>query len=146
MRNLPKVNVNPDDLYIHIRGGDIFNSLIPCSTYAQPPLCFYEKIINNNKFKNIYIISFDRKNVVLNALLNKYDKLIFKLNDYKYDISLLVHAFNIVIGSSSFGISSIKLNDNLKILWEYDIFRLHEKLSWLHHHLFNLKLNIKFIQ
>ena len=79
MRNLPKVNVDPDDLYIHIRGGDIFNSFNPCSTYAQPPLCFYEKIINKNKFKNIYIISVDRKNVVLNALLNKYNKIFFKL-------------------------------------------------------------------
>ena len=55
IRNLPKVNTEPDSLYIHLRGGDAFIAK-PHICYAQPPLCFYEKIINNNKFKNIYII------------------------------------------------------------------------------------------
>ena len=27
LRNLPKVNIDPNDLYIHIRGGDIFTHL-----------------------------------------------------------------------------------------------------------------------
>ena len=141
MRNIPQVNINPDELYIHLRGGDIFGSLIS-SHYSQPPLCFYEKIINNNKFSNIYIISNDRQNVVLDALINKYKNIIFKQNDYKYDISILVHAFNIAASDSSFVFSAIKFNDNLKNLWEYDIYRLSEKFRWLHHHFY--KFDIKY--
>ena len=42
-RNLPKVNIHPNDLYIHIRCGNIFiDDFNP--SYSQPPLCFYQKI------------------------------------------------------------------------------------------------------
>ena len=44
LKNLPVINIAPHDLYIHIRGGDFFRSA-PAPMYAQPPLCFYEKII-----------------------------------------------------------------------------------------------------
>ena len=43
---------------------------------------------------------------------------------------------------SSFVLSSIKFNDNLKNLWEYDIYRLSEKFIQLHHHLY--KFDIKY--
>ena len=46
LRNIPNINTDPEDLYIHIRGGDIFSSKPESSYYAQPPLCYYEKIIN----------------------------------------------------------------------------------------------------
>ena len=39
---LPKIKVNPNDLFIHIRSGDIFNYRPSKDIdYAQPPLCFY---------------------------------------------------------------------------------------------------------
>jgi hypothetical protein len=142
VRNLPKVNPQPDELYIHLRGGDIFK-VNPSTTYAQPPLCFYEKIIKNNTYKNIYILSMDRKNVVLDALMNKYNNIIFNQNSYEYDLSLLINAFNIVASVSSFIISAIKFNDNLKDLWEYDIIRLSEKFLFLHHHLFAFDIKFK---
>ena len=142
VKNLPEVNINSNDLYIHIRGGDIFKHNNASPYYAQPPLCFYEKIINNNKFNNIYIISQDRRNPVLDALISKHNNIIFKENNYEYDISLLVHAFNLVASVSSFVLSSIKFNDNLKNLWEYDIYRLSEKFIQLHHHLY--KFDIKY--
>ena len=143
IRNLPEVNIDPNDLYIHIRGGDIFDTYIS-PVYAQPPLCFYEKIIEHNKFKNIYILAMDKKNPVLDALINKHREIIFQQHDDEYDISLLVHAFNIVASTSSFVISSIKFNDNLKNYWEYDINRLSEKFITFHHHFYKLdnKFNI----
>ena len=49
MRNLPTVKTHPKDLYIHIRSGDIFKRFYPHMSYSQPPLCFYESIINNTK-------------------------------------------------------------------------------------------------
>ena len=45
-RNLPQLKIDKDDLYIHIRVNNHIH-------YAQPPLCFYETIINNFKFKKI---------------------------------------------------------------------------------------------
>jgi hypothetical protein len=60
LSNLPAINIKSNDLYIHIRGGDIFTNFI-AKSYAQPPLCFYEKILEKYKiFNNIYIISLDR--------------------------------------------------------------------------------------
>ena len=141
IRNIPKVNSDPNALYINLRGGDIFTvSIHP--HYSQPPLCFYEKIINNNKFKNIYIISNDRGNVVLDALMNKYNNIVFNHDNYQTDLALLIHASNVVASVSSFFYVAIKFNDNLKQLWEYDINKLIEKFVWLHHHVY--KFDIKY--
>ena len=142
LKNIPVPNVNPKDLYIHLRGGDIFK-MKTLHYYAQPPLCFYEKIIKDNKFNNIYIIAMDKNNVVLDALMNKYKDIIFKQNNFEYDLSLLIYAYNIAASVSTFLISSIKFNDNLKDLWEYDINRLSEKYYFLHHHLYKFKINYK---
>ncbi len=140
IRNLPEVNIDPNDLYIHIRGGDIFDTYIS-PVYAQPPLCFYEKIIEHNKFKNIYILAMDKKNPVLDALINKHREIIFQQHDDEYDISLLVHAFNIVASTSSFVISSIKFNDNLKNLYEFAQYRLSEMILHLHYNVYKMKMN-----
>ena len=141
LRNLPDLKTESNDLYIHLRGGDAFKEH-PVPDYPQPPLCFYEKIIDNNKFNNIYIVSMDKKNIIVDALLNKYKQIIFQTHDYKYDLSLLIHAYNIALSVSSFAVSAIKFNDNLKDLWEYDLIRLSEKYSFLHHHLY--KFDIKY--
>ena len=141
LRNLPIVKTESNDLYIHLRGGDAFKEH-PVPDYPQPPLCFYEKIIDNNKFNNIYIVSMDKKNIIVDALLNKYKQIIFQTHDYKYDLSLLIHAYNIALSVSSFAVSAIKFNDNLKDLWEYDLIRLSEKFLFLHHHLY--KFDIKY--
>ena len=123
LNNLPKVVIDPEALYIHIRGGDIFKSYF-LEYYSQPPLCFYENLINYKNFSKIYIVSMDNANVVVNILTEKYKNIIHRINNLEYDISLLSHAFHIALSVSSFVISAIKLNDNLKDIWEYDIMRL----------------------
>ena len=54
-KNIPKIIIDNKDLYIYMRSGDIFEKKRPLYYYAQPPLCFYKKIIQNYKFKNNYI-------------------------------------------------------------------------------------------
>ena len=44
IKNLPKVDIKQNELIIKIRSGDIFVNCIH-HDYAQPPLCFYQKII-----------------------------------------------------------------------------------------------------
>lgn len=60
-RNLPQLKIDKDDLYMHIRVNNHID-------YAQPPLCFYETILKNFNFKNIYIISGTRSNSVIDKL------------------------------------------------------------------------------
>ena len=143
LNNLPKVNIDPDDLYIHIRSGDIFSNYI-VKSYGQPPLCFYEKIIKNFKFKKIYIIAQDKYNIIIDELIKRHTNIIYNQNELDVDIAHLAYAFNIVASISSFLITIIKLNDNIKNLWEYDFNRISEKVCHLHHHIFKspIKYNI----
>ena len=146
LNNLPKVKINKNDLYIHIRGGDIFseNATNPgyASSYAQYPLCFYTKIIEGSKFNKIYIISEDKLNPIVDKLLEKYNNTIYNANNtLEEDISYLAHAYNIVGSVSSFIISIIKLNDNLKYFWEYDIYQMIHKIYHLHHSIYEYPRN-----
>ena len=139
LKNLPKININKNDLYIHIRGGDIFSNHSPefAPDYAQPPLCFYRKIIKNNKFKNIFIISADKKNPVIDILIKTYKNIIYKENSIEKDIASLAFSYNIVGSISSFLISIIKLNNNLKNFWEYNIYPVSLGIPHIHHSLYN---------
>jgi hypothetical protein len=121
--NLPKVVTHPNELYIYIRSGDIFiyhEKFI--SGYFQPPFCFYVEILNKFKFRKVFIISEDKINPVISKLLNKYSYIKKKKNNLKLDISYLTNSYNIVAAKSTFFSTSIKLNDKLKFLWEYDFY------------------------
>ena len=82
--------------------------------YYQPPLCFYKKIINNFKFENIYIISEKSNNPIIEKILNKYPKIKYKINSLKYDMTILINAYNIVGAFSTFSKVLILLNNNLQ--------------------------------
>ena len=139
IRNLIKMNINEKDLYIHIRSGDIF--INPHWPYAQPPLCFYRNILNNNKFNKIHLITQDKNNPVIEKLLNEYSNIIYKSYYIKEDISLLINAYNIVASISSFSTSIIQLNYNLKILFDYNIYKSAEKILHYHYDFFQYPHN-----
>lgn len=132
LRNLPEITISANDLYIHIRSGDIF-SYLPHYPYSQPPLCFYKKILNEYKFEKIFIISQGKNNPVIRRLLNLNKNIIYKKNPLEYDIAYLIHAYNMVGSVSSFSNSIIQLNYNLKNLWDYNIYRVSEKVRQLHY-------------
>ena len=134
IRNLNKLNINKEDLYIHVRSGNIF--IYPHWPYAQPPLCFYRNILNNNKFKRIHLIAQDKNNPIIEKLLNEYPNIIYKPYCIKEDISYLVNAYNIVASISSFLNSIIQLNYNLKILFDYNIYKFSEKVLQYHYDLY----------
>ena len=139
--NLPKVIINKKDLYIHIRSGDIFKYKANKSiNYAQPPLCFYERILNQFKFRQIYIITENNLNPIINLLIKKFQTIIVKNNSLKIDIALLMNAYNIVGSISSFSTMIIMFNDHLIKLWEYDLYRLPEKYFHLHRDFYNYKI------
>ena len=133
--NLPKIVTHEKDLFIHIRSGDIFYSIIH-SPYAQPPLCFYNDILTNFKFRSIYLISQDSRNPLIKKLLKLFPIISYSQKSIKEDISLLINAYNIVNSVSSFVNSIIQLNYNLQYLWEYNIYHMHEKI-YAYNHEFN---------
>ena len=135
INNLPILNISKDDLYIHIRSGDIFKSLIH-KPYAQPPLCFYKSIFDNFNFSSIYIVSVDKYNPVVNKLITKFKNIIYIKPNLKYDLSYLINSYNLVGSISSFLNTIIMLNSNLANFYEYNIYQMYQKIVQHHYDLF----------
>ena len=133
--NLPKINTSKKCLYIHIRSGDIF-SIKPNGFYSQPPLCFYQTILNNYNFTKIHLISMDKKNPVIVKLINQYSNLLYYNDSIKNDISKLLNAYNIIASVSSFLNLIIQMNNNLEFLWDYNIYKTSEKIILYHYDLY----------
>ena len=137
---MPKTNVSREDLYIHIRSGDIFTSYIH-EPYSQPPLCFYTSIFSDNIFKNfnfskIFLLSTDKNNPTIDKLLSKFKNIIYSQNSLEFDLSYLINSYNLVGSISSFLNTIIMLNSNLENLWEYNIYQMEEKILQCHYDLF----------
>lgn len=120
LRNIPKYNPGKNDLYINIRSVDIFVTVIN-KNYAQPPLCFYKKIINENKFEKIFILSNGHENPNVDALLKLYPKIKYIHGSLEEDISVIIYAYNFVMPVSTFPMTLINLNYNLINLYLYNI-------------------------
>jgi len=140
LKNLPISNVSNEDLYIHIRSGDIFTTFAH-KPYSQPPLCFYESIFNNFFFGKIYLISQDKFNPVIDKLLIKFKNIIYSNSNLKFDLSRLLNCFNLVASISSFLNTIIILNSKLENLWEYNIYQMFEKIIQYHYDLFEFPNN-----
>ena len=89
--------------------------------YGQPPLCFYQKIIDKKKYKNYYILSNGHENPVVDELIKKYPIIGYIHGSVEYDISVLVNAYNLALPVSTFPLTLIRLNSNLKNVYIYDI-------------------------
>ena len=90
---------------------------------AQPPLCFYQKIINENNYSDIYILSNGHENPIVDKLLEIYPKIKYIHGKIEYDISVIINAYNFVMPISTFPKTLINLNSNLKNLYIYDLLR-----------------------
>ena len=139
---LPKTFINEADLYIHVRSGDIFRYIDRKNmNYAQPPLCFYETVITNFKFRNIFILAVDKGNPIISKLINHFPQIILTKNSLEKDISILSNAYNIIGSMSSFLTTLLIINENLKNFWEYDNYRFSQKYLHLHHDIYQYPIN-----
>ena len=126
-KDTPNINTSPQDLYIHIRSGDIFTNNTN-KLYTQPPLCFYQKIINNYEFKKIFILSNGKENPCVNKLLELYPKIEYIQSSIINDSTLLFNAYNLVGGRSTFIWGIIYFSKKLRNLWTYNrIIKSHNK-------------------
>lgn len=139
-RNMPQINTDEDDLYIYIRAGDVFEKT--GNSYSPAPYCFYQKILSQFTFKNIYLISMDDKNPIIGRLLSDYPKIIHQFHSFEQDFSTIMNAHNLVNSYSSFAQAGIFFNDKINNLWEYDFYKMIDKVYHYHHDLH--KLNREF--
>ena len=116
LKNIHNFDLNANYLYIHVRRGDIFEYSYPIKEYPQPPLCFYDSIINNFSFRKIFILSENKKNPVIDALLTKYNNVYYLHSNLQQDISYIMNAYNLVSSCSSFIVGLIRLSNKLKTL------------------------------
>ena len=144
IRNIPFIKTNLNDLYIYIRSGDIFTKGGICRFYSQPPLCFYKNIIDNFSFNKIFIIAKDSKNPIIDELIKQYENIIFKINNIPLDIAQIIYAYNLVGGISTFFNVILRLNENVRVLFEYNIDVIYAKIIHFHYTFYNLpkKINI----
>ena len=131
---VPKLKITPQKinnnaLVIHIRGGDIFSR--GHYAYIQPPISFYEKIINSKKWEKIYLISEDNKNPCLEILKNKYNCISSLDNKerngknnwgFNEDLSIMLGATNFVASKSSLSPLIIQLSKTIKNIYLADYF------------------------
>ena len=106
-----QLNLNENDLYIHIRSGDVFiEHPNPC--LGQPPLNYYLDVIKSKKWNKIHVIAENDKNPVIKELA---------IRGYQYssgrvyeDMSVLMNAVNLVVGPGSFGQAVALISKKLK--------------------------------
>lgn len=107
LKNVPSVNINENELFIHIRSGDIFQAN-PNKYYGQLPLCFYESIIEKWGFKEIYILTEDTENPVVNVLIEKYNAKLL-ITGLPQAIGYILNSKNLVISFGTFLSSLLEL-------------------------------------
>ena len=126
LANIPKFKNTPYDLVINIRSRDVFFNKIN-KNYGQPPLCFYQKIIDDNKFKNIYLMSNGHENPTVNKLLELYPKIKFIHGTVEEDASVIIYSYNLVMPVSTFPFTLVRLNNNLKKIFVYSLIKYNFK-------------------
>lgn len=109
----PKLHLrlNDNDLVIHIRSGDIF--IKPHPIYISSPYSYYENILKNNTFENVYLISENKLNPVIDKLLTNFPNITFKIQTLEQDISMILEAKNIVMDFGTFVPEIVQLSNNI---------------------------------
>ena len=111
--NLDNIEINKNDLFIHIRSGDVFK-INQHSYYVQPPLIFYKNIIQNYQKTNI--IYEDEKNPCVNEL-KKLNNVNMLNTDIEQTLREFLKATYLAIGFGTFGLLLYIMNPNLKKIY-----------------------------
>jgi len=95
-----------DNLVIHLRSGDIFRGSGVHVSFGQPPLAFYQKIIECEKPKKIYLVFEDMGNPVIAPLAEYSTRLGLEVEtvsgSLRNDIEFLARAKVLAVGRGSF--------------------------------------------
>jgi hypothetical protein len=105
-----------DHLVIHLRSGDVFDSSTPPNKFGQPPIGFYNFVIEQEKPSRVTIVSEDRLNPVFEKILELADTMSLPIQvqtaSLREDLELLLSARTLCSSRGTFveGVSSLSHN------------------------------------
>jgi hypothetical protein len=103
------------DLYVHLRGGDIFASWIHPS-YVQPPLAYYRSLMDQSKALRVLLVAEPGDNPVL-PFLQRDGRVTVQQGTLVQDIWTLIHARQVVAGYGTFALALFYLSPYTQHLW-----------------------------
>jgi hypothetical protein len=119
---------NSDCLWIHVRSEKICQGNGINKVYGQPLLSFYKKIINENSYKTVNLVTEDMSNPCLEPLikwlLDINQKFQLFSSNVKSDIENLLSAENIVIARGTFIMPILCISHNIKRVYAFHETRL----------------------
>lgn len=117
---LPKPKVTDHDLVIHVRSGDIFMGNIH-PDYIQPPFEYYDYVIRKHNYNNILLLSEpDFSNPVIPKLKETFPFITVSSGSLEEDVSIILGAKNLIIGTGSFGSMLSLCSFHLRHLYCFD--------------------------
>ncbi len=112
-----------ETLVVHVRGGDVFQTPAP-RKYGQPPLSFYTAIISSRPWKQIVVVSEDRRNPVVDGVVAYCHRhgipCEHQSEDLLSDLHVLFGAANLVIAAGSFGRALIVCSEAIRNVYEFE--------------------------
>lgn len=111
-----------DTLVIHIRSGDVFGER-PHHSLGQPPLSFYEKVLEHARPQNVVLVYEDALNPVIPELHARLESLSVAYSvhsgDLRSDLQLLLSARQLVTGNGTFGQALLALSPNIERWYDF---------------------------
>ena len=112
--------LDPGNLIVHVRGGDIFNRKPRHATrYTPPPLSYYTNIIDSVYHDKISIISQDRRNPVVNAMLDKYPYSEHNLCSLEEDIRYILGGTTVINCIGTLIPTLLMFSENIQHYYSY---------------------------
>lgn len=110
-------------LTIHLRGGDVFGTR-DVGSYGQPPLAFYEKLLEHQAWRHVHIVFQDTQNPVMPGLIQLCERkklgYTTQSGDLKDDIETLLGATNLAAGRGTFIPAIVGLSPHIKQVYFFE--------------------------
>ncbi|MFZ1024705.1 MAG: discoidin domain-containing protein [Limnoraphis robusta] len=111
-----------NDLVIHIRSGDIFKN--PHLAYGQPPLSFYQKIVELKTWYSISLVFEDKSNPIIDPLINFAKQHCPEVHEIsgnlRSDIEYLLQAQVLVVSRGTFAGGIAAISKNIKVVYHFE--------------------------
>ena len=118
-------DLDPDQLVVHIRSGDIFGPKPPLTTYMQPPVQFYEAIFSSRNWSKIIMVT-EPATELLNPVWNHFLShnwpgvpMIFQMSSsLNEDMHTLWCAANLVFAKSTLANLFVETSPSLNVVYQ----------------------------
>jgi hypothetical protein len=121
LRSDPRVGA--DDLVMHFRGGDAFDSVDVKPGYWQPPLAYYLAAFEHDRPKRVWLVSEDRRNPVIagieEALRQRGIEVIVQSGTLLDDLRVLLSARRLVASIGTFLPAVAMLSSRLEAFYQF---------------------------